>query len=375
MPIVHGNDAYTGVEISEESAWGTQAGSWVGVPIISETLRTVKDRLPVSPEFGSVGSEEEVASINPRVEGDITFSPRLDAKWFHWFLGQALGTERLRTGYLLDGTGGGTAEQNTHWYEPSNQSRSLSIRVFKSGPSTGGNVSVYSGMQVSTLRVELAPDGLLQMTVGFVGKAEAAATYGSIGSGPTAPTGNYGPEAKWLSQNSAAFKTGSTLAAINIRGFTIDVDRQLAADPAFMNSLSTANQPGPQGNRQVRCTIQGLLETTYVDSGMPYKEWLDDTVSKCRILIRDSQDTPGAGTNYYGMDIDFPAIRWVEADYAVKEAGSIQTSVTFQAVQGTTASPVHGDLDYRIGVLVDDNDDLDDHYSVQTGAHGVAQAN
>lgn len=375
MPIIHGNDAYTGVEISEESAWGTQAGTWYGVPIISETLRTVRDPLPSSPEFGATGAEVEVATINPRVEGEITFSPRLDARWFHWFLGQLLGTENLEAGTQLDGSGGGTADVNTHWYQPSQQGRSLSIRVYKSGPSTGGQLATFSGMQVRTGRIEWAPDNLLQVTIGFIGKLE---TMGTVAGAPTAPVGAIGPEARWLTQNSGKFQVGSTLANINVRGFTIDIDRAFGQDPAFMNSLSTANQPGPTGNRIVRGTIQGLLEDNYASAaGKPYKDWLDNVASKCRIFIRDSTDASDAATIYYGMDIDFPSIKWTEADYSVKEAGSNPTTASFQAVQGTTASPATGSMDVRIGVLVDGGatPDLGDTYaSVQTGSYGVTQS-
>ena len=368
-PITHGNDAFTAFQMSDESAWGTPTGSYVDVPIIRETLHTVRDRLPSSPEFGDLGGETGVDTINPRVEGEITFTPRLDAPWFHWFLGHIFGTEQLDLNTDLDGnTGIPQTGGNGHWYTPSQQYRSLAFRVWKGGASAGGNWSQFVGCIVTSARIELSPDGLLQMTVAVVGKVETGAAI--IGS-PGVPAGVVGAEALWLTQNGATFKTGSTLAAINVRGFTIEFDRQVAADPSFMNTLSTANEPGPQGNRISRCTIQGLLETTYINAGQPYLEFLNDTASKCRIQIRDSAAASDDLSEKYAMDIDFPSVKWLEGDYSVKEAGSNPTTAVLQGIEAVTTAPATGSADMRVGVYVNDADDIDTYFTVVAG--GVTQ--
>lgn len=364
MPtIIHGNDAYTGVEMQDESAWGTGTGSWIGVPVIRETLRTVFDPVGVSPEFGAVGAEKTVDLINPRSEGEITVAPRLDAAWFHWLLGQMFGEEKRVDGKYVDDSGGGTLLGSTHWYLPNNVFRSCSFRVWKSGPNSSGKWSVYTGMICNQVRIEWPPDGLMSMTFGFVGKPETTA---AVSGSPGAPTGTNTPEARWLSQNSAAFQTGATLANQNIRGFTITYDRKIATDPSFLNDLSTANTPGPQGNRGITCTIQGLLTQDFADSGLPFNEFLNKVASKARIKIRDSE-VASDSTYYYAMDLDFPQVKWLDNDSSVKEGGSNPTGTTFQAIEGTPVTPAASALDMRIGIYVNDTDDGSDHFTVDAG--------
>src|SRR3989304_5092093 len=160
MPtIVHGNDAFTGFQIRDESAWGTGVGTFIDVPIIQETLHTEFDLVPPSPEFGGIGGQTAVEVINKRVVGQTRFNARLDAKWCNVFFGHLFGEEKLVQDVKLDGTAalGG----NSHWYLPNNTFRSLAVRSWKSGPSTGGSWSEFSGLVVTSGRFEWQADGLL----------------------------------------------------------------------------------------------------------------------------------------------------------------------------------------------------------------------
>jgi len=358
--IVHGNDAFTGVEIRDESAYQTGTGSFIGVPVIRETMHLEYDQVPPSPEFGSIGSQTLVEVLNKRGTGELVFNPRIDGSWFNFLLGHVFGEERRVLNTFLDdtvATGG-----NSHWYLPNNVGRSMAIRVWKSGPSAAGRWAEFRGCIVTSFRFELPPDGLATVTIAFVAATEVDT---DVTGSPAAPTGAITTKARWLTNTGANFQTGATLANRDVRGFTLNVDRHVTADPAFMNSIDTANQPGPTENRTVTCEVLGLLTQDFAASGQPATEYLNRTASKCRIRLRDT--VVAAAGQVYAMDLDFPSVSWIAGDDSVKEAGNNPVSHTFQAIEGATATPAHGNMDARIGVFVADTVDLDDHFTVDAG--------
>lgn len=363
MPdIVFGTQAFTGFQIRDESAWGTGVGTWLDMPIISETLHTVYDQVPPSPEFGGIGAQVSGGVINSRVEGEVRFNARLDARWFHYMLGHIFGEEDLVTETGLDGSA--AVGGNSHWYRPNNTFRSLSARAWKSGPTGAGSWSEFVGLVVSQARITWDAEGMLTFIVSFVGKSETlATTSGSLG----VPSGLITTNVRWLTNAGASFQTGASLAARDILSFNMLINRNVTAARPFLNAVDTPNQPGPTSNRVVTCDIGRHLVQDFAASGMPMKEFLDKTASKARIRIRD---TVNAGTaTVYGMDIDFPSIVWNAGDNSLKQADAIPETLTFQAIQGTTAAPAQGDLDVRIGVYVNDSDEpsLDDHFSDDAG--------
>ena len=366
MPdIVFGTQAFTGFQIRDESAWGTGTGTWIDMPIISETLHTVYDQAPPSPEFGGVGAQISAGVLNSRVEGEIRFNARLDAPWFHYWLGHIFGEEDIVLETGLDGAA--AVGGNTHWYRPNNTFRSLAARAWKSGPTNAGSWSEFSGLVVGQCRITWDAEGLLTFIVSVTGRLETlAAVSGTLG----VPAGALTTKVRWLTNAGANFQTGATLANRDILNFNILINRNVTAARAFLNAIDTPNQPGPTSNRIVTCDIGRHLQQDFAASGMPINEYLARIGSKARIRIRD---TALAGTaTVYGMDIDFPSILWNAGDNSLKQPDAIPEGLTFQAIQGATAAPAQGDFDVRLGVYVDDAVDLDDHFTIDAG--GVVQS-
>jgi hypothetical protein len=366
MPTVSGFGAFTGFQIAEESAWGTPIATWLDMPIIRETLKTTHTFAPPSPEFNDTGAETNVEHVTTAVAGEIQFNARLDAKWFHWILGHILGTEDLYVDFHINGVAGTGA--NSHWYLPSNQGRSLAFRSWKSGPDNSGDWSEFRGCIVSTARIEWVADGLLTWTVAVQGKEEVtAAVSGSLG----VPAGAITTSPRWASaaggdSGNAAFSSGATPGDLNFRAFTININRNVTQVPSFANDIDTANQPAPTAKRAVTVDIASLLEQDFAAANKPYKEYLDRvTNSAVRIKLRDAAVSAHSGR--YSIDFDFPSVIWTDADTSLKEAGTVPTSFQFTAKEGTPAAPATGAADYRIGVEVDDADDVDDHFSTDTG--------
>lgn len=370
MATVQGFGAFTGFQIAEESAWGTPIATWLDMPIIRETLKTTHTFAPASPEFGDTGAETVVEHVTTGVAGEIVFNARLDARWFHWILAHIAGTEDLYVDQHVNGAAAATSTANTHWYLPSNQGRSLAFRAWKSGHDNSGRWSEFRGCIVNTARIEWVADGLLQWTIAVVGKSETLTDVsGTLG----LPSGVITTSPRWASNTggdsgNAQFESGATPGPINFRGFVVNINRNVTQTPSFANNINTANQPGPTSKRVVTCDITSILEQDFSATDKPYKEYIDRVLtSGVRIQLRDTAATAHSGQ--YSIDFDFPSIIWTDGDTSLKEAGSVPTSMQFQAKQGTPAGPATGDTDYRIGVEVDNTDEpsADDHFTLDSG--------
>lgn len=359
---IQGFGAFSGFQLSEESAWGTPIGTWIEAPIIAETHRTERQFAPPSPEFGDTGAQTVVAAVSSNVVGELRFNARLDARWFHIILAHVLGTEDLYADEHVDGSAGVGA--NTHWYIPSNQGRSLAFRVWKSGPNNSGSWSQFVGCIVQSARIEWVADGLLVWAVQFLGKEESLA---NVSGTLTPPTGSIVTDPRWASNTGAELETGASPAPINFRGFVINVNRQLTTTPSFANNILGANQPGPTAKRDVTIDITSILEQDYAASGKPYREFRDLTDSTARVKLRDTVATAAGGV--YSLDFDFPSITWRAGSASLSEGGDNPTSITGQAKKGTSASPGTGDVDWRVGVevLPADEPSADDHFTFDTG--------
>lgn len=354
---IHGNDAWTAIELREESSYGTGAGSWLGVPILRETLHTEYDFAPDTPEFGLIGAVKAIDHLGSRVVGEVQFLARIEGAWFNILLGHLIGEEKYVADTYLDAVA--DAGGNSHWYLPNAAGRSMQFRIWKSGPASDGNWAIFSGCKIGSARIEFPAGGIVSLTMSFVGDAE---TIAAISGNPAVPAGDIVSSARWLSNTGASFQTGASLAAIDITSFAINVDNRIEGDPVFLNDLTATPEPGPRGNRIVTVDIGSLLIKEYADAGLPYKEFLDRTASKCQIWLTD---TALASTNPYTLMFDFPNIVWQQGQAAVSEAGVPPTSYRFQAIEGATASPAHGDYDWRVGVFVNDADDGDAAYCSQ----------
>ncbi len=364
-PVIQGFGAFTGFQLIEETAWGTPfVGSWLDAPIIAETHRTEFQFAPSSPEFGDTGAETSVSHVSKSVVGELRFNGRLDARWFNILMAHIMGTEDKYIDFHVDGSTGGVGNYMTHWYLPSNQGRSLAFRVWKSGNDGSGKWAEFRGCEVTTARIEWQADGLLQFTVAFIGKEEVLANVsGSL----AAPTGTVLTDPRWASNVAAGLFVGATPAALNFRGFVVNINRNVTAVPSFANDIDTANQPGPTGKRQVQLDITSFLEQDYANSNKPYLEYINKTDSTCRIKLHDTDATDDSGV--YSMHIDMPAGTWVAGDTAIKEASSNPSAFSYRAKKAATAAPDTGQTDIRIGIegKGDDPATPDDHWTEDTG--------
>lgn len=375
-PIVQGFGAFTGCQLGEETGgWGVAASTFYDMPIVGETLVSVFDFAPTNPEFGGTGAETVVTSTSRRVEGDIRFHARLDARWFHIMLGHIMGTEDLRNEEDISGaTTAAAADVSTHWYLPSNQGRSLTFRMWKGGNTSGGFWSEFTGCVVSQARVEWVPDGLMLWTVSFQGKTEALT---SISGNLSDPAGSIVTDPRWGTTGAAEMLLGATPAASNYRGFSLVINRNVASVPSFANDIDVANQPTPQQKRRTTVDVTGFLEQDFLASGKPYKEFVDRLASTGRIKLRDAAATDDGG--FYSIDFDFPNTVWLTGDAAIKEASSNPTAMQFQALKGTFSAPTtptSGQNDFRIGVEVKESDEpatTPNHFTAdQVSGYGVA---
>lgn len=344
---VFGNDAYTAADLAEESSWGTISGSFLGIPIVSESLKLVYDFAPENPEFGGIGAQRSHEVVGSRIEGEIVFHARINGQWFNIFMAHLFGEEKRVVDVWVDGataTGG-----VTHFYLPNGLSRSLQLRAWKSGSSANGDWHIFSGLIFSACRIEFVESGLLQFSGQFTGKAVVTAP---ITGTPDAPTGTYLTSARMLTNANAIFEVGATLAAYDIKSFALNYNRSIEADSSFLNDLDTPIRPGPRANRQITVDIGALLYDNFMDAGKPSKEFQDRTFSKCRIIMTTEDTNIGGSGKPAAFMLDFPNIVWEDADDSLKTAGEIPVTYRFKAIEGASADPDHGDLDCRAATFV-----------------------
>lgn len=342
--LVHGNDAWTALQIGQQtSAWGTAAtGSgnetFYTVPLVTETLNLQRDVFPPPREFGGAGYREFIEFGRSFVQGSFTVLGRYDAKWFNILLAHAHYSElAVVTECFVDGTAL-AAGNNTHIYHFSaTLPLGLTIKVWKGGAAAAAanaTVETFVGCMITGFTVEQPENDVARFTFNFIGKSVASAA----GSGSIAAIGGLAPiKTRDLSNTYSKFLTGTTPTALNFRSFRLTVDRHLELDPSFMNSPDTVEQPGIADVREVTGEIQSFIEQDFYNraNATPYADFQAKTKSKISIIFAANATDFPLGVRTYALRLELPAIYWERADVSIKEGGVNDATYAFRAVSGT----------------------------------------
>lgn len=342
MVLVRGNDAWTGVRISEQVAWGTQrdnTGTWHTVPLVSESLVLNREFTQAPREFGALGYREYVESGRSFVQGSMTVLGRYDAKWFHLLLAHATWRENITVNKWVDGSAtdgvGNIHAYNFYATPPSG----LNIRVYKSGPNSSGTFESFIGCMITGFTVEQPENEACRFTFNFVGKSVAQSPYAM--DAWLAVSGANPIKVRDNANTGAQLRTGTDVTTsgsqMNFRSWRITVDRHVEFDSTFLNDPDNLAQPGVGDIRDVTAELTGFVEQdfyTRATYNTPYKEYLANTQNKVNLILSSAVLCGGAGKSY-AMRFEFPAVVWEKADVSIKSGGPNEASYAFRALKGT----------------------------------------
>ena len=174
---------------------------------------------------------------------------------------------------------------------------------------TDGDYHYFQGMQVNSLAVSVAPDAMIGVTYGFVGKSltvsDTIDTHGT-----TTPVGAYKP---FDSFSATINEGGSAIANVTALDFTIE--NGLA--PSFVIGSQTTKQP-PLG----KARVTGSLTAFFEDKTLLNK-FLNETESSLDITFTD-------GTN--SVKFDFPRVKFNSGQADSTGEDQISLSMDFVAL-------------------------------------------
>lgn len=378
MALVRGHDAWTRFEFAENSTsatWGdtpsgTSPQEWKAVPILSESLTLDRDLFPTSREFGTTGGVEFVEYGRGLVRGSVTFHPRYNQEWMWGFFAQFFGDEVVNVDQDL--IGGTLATSNRHSFVFTDAlTRGFACRVWKGGAAASqGYIETFLGCMISRLVWEQPAGDIARVTLDIVGKSVSIASASGNPSSVGALNGGSVVSPQFvkirdLSSSPAGVFVSTGLTEFNHLSFTLTADRKLTPEPAFANSPDSIEQPGVVETREVTLELQSVLETDYNASNKPYREYIDKTESRARIIYESTAVV--AGAQEYSIMLDLPKLIWTDAQASVSEPGAPPTRFTGRAILGTPASPAtppSTQTDFRMICVVKPADDSSAAWSV-----------
>jgi len=386
-PLVRGHDAWTAVEIAENSlaaTWGdvpsgTTPYEWKALPILSETMTVERESYPKSKEFGESGALPFVEPGATLVKGTLVIQPRYNQEWFWNLIAQFMGDEVLTPDVDIYGVANGTNVCNQHAFVfASALSRGFGLRVWKGGATQAGYIQNFMGCMISRMVWEQPEDDVPKITLDILGKMPAAPYTTLASAGPLSTVGQLAGgsvitpiyvkprDMSNVVGTDSKFQVGASLAQLNFRGFTLTVDRHLTFETAFANDPDNPEQPGVSETRDITMDIRSQVEQDYLAAGKPYREFLDKTVSKCRAVYASTSVVNGS--QKFAIMLDFPSVVWEEARAAISEPGAPPSNFKFRATNGTfvtPATPPTGSAgDFRMICAVKPTDDGDAAWSV-----------
>jgi hypothetical protein len=397
MGLVRGLDAYVGIEIAEEqvlSPVGYPAGSqaspasdlaspalWYRIPLLSEGLSVERDVFGDITEIGTTGGREQVEFGRSLVRGEFTTIPRYDSAGFNILLAHALGHEKVVQGFYIDRSttpAGGAG--NSHIYAwSSTLPQGLRIRVYKSGQAASGLLEVYLGCLITGFTIEQPEGDVARATFRFVGHS---VVLDSAGSAPDSDVGATPMQVRDL-VNEAGVRPNTEVVvwnsvvspdvfeSLNIKGFTLEVDRKFEVEEAFITDPDNVDKPGITGIRDITLRIDSILEQKDPVSGDPgyiYYQYLNNVASRAFILM-ESKTQPVAGYGY-SFAIAIPTLFWESAEAPIADGGVVNLTATGRATVGDRAwtphptAPDTEDTDLKLYTYVSDvNDSNGDHFT------------
>lgn len=397
MPLVRGHDAYTAVEIAENtpaSAWGsTPTGTgtgWKAVPIISETMTLEREFYPKSKEFGEAGGVPFIEYGRGTVKGQLVIQPRYNQEWFWNLIAQFFGAEAITPDVtLVNATAATNCNRHTFSFSAA-LSKGFAIRVWKGGATQAGSIETFLGCMISRLVWEQPEDDVPRITLDIIGKSAAISNLtgtptvvgvlNETGGAITplfvkprdlsnSPPAVGAPFVQGTTHSFFGIKEDATSALnqFNIRGFTLTVDRHLTVENAFANDPDTIEQPGVNETRDVTMEIRSLVEQDYANANKPYSQYLNKTPSAIRVIYATAG--PAIASNQrHAIMLDLPNVVWEEAKASISEPGAPPTNFKARAILGTfinASTPPTGSAgDLRFVTTVNQSDDNDLVWSI-----------
>lgn len=217
--------------IAKETNWGTAVGANDYVELLSESVSLDIDRFDLHNIVGRLQEPDDAAGVH-RIAGDISFAVHPENVGF--FL---LGTLGVQSSTVVLS---GTLHDHDFTFRDSDVSTASPEQPFtlEVGRDVGQSKQ-YTGVNVSQLEFNMAPNQALQATASVVGKDHNKITATT----PTFPSSPTGP----FTFDTASIQIGGS-ANIRVEGLTITLQTQLEGVPTLNNSdrVAKIRRTGPQ---------------------------------------------------------------------------------------------------------------------------------
>lgn len=217
--------------VAEESSWGTGVAAADYLELLSESVSSEIDRFDVTNIIGRLQEPDDAAGVH-RIAGDISFAVHPENATY--FIKGVLGVQSSTV--VLSGT----FHKHDFTFRDSDVSTAapeqpLTLEINRD---TGASKR-YTGINVSQLEFNMAPNQALQATASVVGKDVSSLTATSP-TYPSSPTG-------FFTFDTASVQIGGS-ANIRVEGLTITLQTQLEGVPTLNNTSRVAKlrRTGPQ---------------------------------------------------------------------------------------------------------------------------------
>ena len=177
----------------------------------------------------------------------------------------------------------------------------------------------YTGCEVNSLALSVAPNSMVTLTLGWIGKDLTLNTTKVTGSTYAADAG----ETPFDSFTGSISEGGSTIATVTALEMTLEN----GIEPLFSVGSATTNRPAIGKSR-----VTGTL-TTYFESKALYSKFIDETSSSISLTLTDLD-----GNDY---TIDMSNVKYNSGQPDVAGEGAVTVAMDFVALyDGTDSSNI-----------------------------------
>lgn len=289
MPLYTGRTTKGG--IIKEVSWGAGGNATTFIPIINETIQDKIEKILYPAGSGTLFPQAQYHGAHD-VGGAFTMF--LDPDNLGLMTYMALGAE-------ANAANGGAANVYDHVFTPAGLTTDLGS--FAMEIQRGGSTSVYSGMTVNTMTLNMVRGGLLQATFDCVGKAELDDQNNqSLTPGSKTPF-TFGMGTIGFNAANKTYVNSATLV------FTNGLD----ADGAFVLSGNSTRGHVPY---RVAPSITGTLECEWTSASDELRDEIIDNAGLTNLTFTFTSPQQITGAYYYSMTIVVPAVR-IQGDLPV----------------------------------------------------------
>lgn len=325
MPSVGSNGQFG---FAEETLWasGTPTINKF-IPFISETLKLEKNVVMTQSIRGSSAHSVHQEGAN-RVAGDVQIEVQPVGAW-------TLFKHALGRGFTAGPSGSGFYH---HRILPSGAlPEGLRIEV---GRDVGGTFT-YKGCKVNSLEMSCAVGEPLRATFGFLGYDETASA-----SSPTAPAAGAISALSPYNFDQANVTVDGLSNSIEVSGFTLSVNNNLAEDKGKLGSKYRAAIPR-NGFREVTGSLNVEFDNLY-----NYNRFINQT--EHALQIRFTSDQLAAGATAHQLDIVLPRVVFTGETPSVSGPDLIYHDLPFIALYDDGEGDQQKD-EVRIQVITSDS--------------------